>query len=422
MAKGQHTKQLWVYADWIELSGVKLMGILQAEQVRGKEVFSFAYDREWLEKGPALLLDPGLGFYAGPQYNQEEKPNFGLFTDSSPDRWGRVLMGRREALTARQQNEKPRTLMESDYLLGVFDLYRMGALRFKREQDGPFMDANEEMAAPPFTTIRTLEEASLQLENADAVEDADFAKWLKLLISPGSSLGGARPKASVIDPSGQLWIAKFPSRKDDWDTGGWEGVVNILAQKAGVNAAEGNARRFTQDYHSFLTKRFDREGTGRIHFASAMTLLGQTDGADAATDVSYLHLAEFIVRHGAQPDTDLEELWRRIVFNICVSNSDDHLRNHGFLLTPKGWILSPAYDMNPIPHSSGLHLNISEHSNALDLDLACEVAEQFRVQEEKREQIIEQVTKAASHWHEVAGKFGIPRGEIKKMDSAFTIK
>jgi len=420
MAKtGQHTKQIWVYADWIELGGVKLMGTLQAEQVRGKEVFSFAYDKQWLENAPALVLDPDLGFYSGPQYNQEEKPNFGLFTDSSPDRWGRVLMERREALTARQENRRSRSLMESDYLLGVFDLYRMGALRFKVEQEGPFMDADEEMAAPPFTTIRTLEEASLQLENADAIEDPAFAKWLKLLISPGSSLGGARPKASVVDPGGQLWIAKFPSRKDDWDTGGWEAVVNNLAQKAGVNVAEGNARRFTQDYHTFLTKRFDRKGKERIHFASAMTLLGQTDGADAATHVSYLHLAEFIMRHGAEPDADLEELWRRIVFNICVSNSDDHLRNHGFLLTPKGWILSPAYDMNPIPYSTGLNINISEHSNALDLNLAREVAEQFRVQEEKREQIIEQVTKATSFWHETAGKIGIPRSEIQRMETAF---
>jgi serine/threonine-protein kinase HipA len=420
MAKaGQYTKQIWVYADWIELGGVKLMGILQAEQVRGKEVFSFSYDKQWLESGYALALDSDLGFYAGPQYNREEKPNFGVFTDSAPDRWGRVLIERSEALTARQENRKSRPLTESDYLLGVFDLYRMGALRFKLEQEGPFLDAEGGMAAPPFTTIRTLEEASLQLEKVDAIENPAFAKWLKILISPGSALGGARPKASVVDLDGQLWIAKFPSRKDDWDTGGWEAVVNNLARKAHVNIAEGNARRFTQEYHTFLTKRFDRKGEKRIHFASALTLLGKIDGADAAANVSYLHLAEFIVRHGAQPEADLEELWRRIVFNICVSNSDDHLRNHGFLLTSKGWILSPAYDINPIPHSAGLNLNISEHSNALDVDLAREVAGQFRLQKAKRELIIEQVTKAVSHWHEIAGKIGIPRHEMQRMENAF---
>lgn len=313
-----HRKKIWVYADWVKSDDTMLMGILQSEPIRGKEIFSFSYDKNWLQSGPALILDPDLGLYSGPQYNREDKPNFGLFTDSSPDRWGRVLMERREALIARQEERKPRPLLESDYLLGVFDLHRMGGLRFKLEPEGPFLDADTDMAAPPFTKIRTLEEASLHLEDADNIEDRRFAKWLKLLISPGSSLGGARPKASVADPKGNLWIAKFPSRKDDRDMGGWETVVNDLAIKSGVTVAEGKAQRFTQDYHTFLTKRFDRQGTRRIHFASAMTLLGQTDGADAATGISYLHLAEFIMRYGAKPGADLEELWRRIVF-ISVS-------------------------------------------------------------------------------------------------------
>jgi serine/threonine-protein kinase HipA len=420
MAKVEkHSKQILVYADWIELGGPMFMGNLQAETVRGKEIFSFSYEKSWLEKGPALALDPDLGLYTGPQYSRDDKPSFGLFMDSSPDRWGKVLMERREALNARQEARRPRSLLESDYLLGVFDLHRMGGLRFKLEADGPFLDTDQEMAAPPFTTIRTLEEASLNLEDADAMEDARFAKWLKLLISPGSSLGGARPKASVADPGGNLWIAKFPSRKDDRDMGGWEMVVNYVGAKAGVNVAEGEAKRFTQDYHTFLTKRFDRQGTGRLHFASAMTLLGQTDRVDATAGVSYLQLAEFLMRYGATPTADLEELWRRIVFNICVSNSDDHLRNHGFLLTPKGWILSPAYDINPIPNSTGLNLNISEHSNALDLEVAREVAEQFRVNEKLRESIIEGVLEAVSHWHQIAARIGIPRNEIQRMENVF---
>jgi serine/threonine-protein kinase HipA len=270
------------------------------------------------------------------------------------------------------------------------------------------------------TFLRTLEEASLHLEKDDAAEDPAFAQWLNLLISPGSSLGGARPKASVADPNGELWIAKFPSRKDDRDIGGWETIVNEMATKSGISVAEGRARRFTQHYHTFLTKRFDRIGKGRIHFASAMTLLGHTDGVDAAAGISYLQLAEYIMRFGARPETDLEELWRRIVFNICVSNSDDHLRNHGFLLTPKGWILSPAFDINPIPFSTGLHLNISEQSNALDLELTREVAEKFRVNKNRRELIIIKVTKAVSHWRENAARIGISRGEIQSMESAFT--
>ena len=413
-------KPILVYADWQELAGTKLMGTLKAEQVRGKEVFSFSYDKDWLEKETSLLLDPDLGFYGGPQYNREEKSNFGLFTDSSPDRWGKVLMERKEAYEAKIEGRRSKVFFESDYLLGVFDLYRMGALRFKLEAGGPFLDDDHEMAAPPFTTIRTLEEASLHLEDADAMEDPKFARWLKMLFSPGASLGGARPKASVADPEGNLWIAKFPSRNDDRDTGGWEAVVNNMAGRAGVNVADGAARRFTHDYHTFLTKRFDRHKKERIHFASAMTMLGYTDGkADAMAGVSYLHIAEFIMRHGARPNQDLEELWRRIVFNICISNSDDHLRNHGFLLTPKGWILSPAFDINPIPNSTGLNLNISEHSNALDLDLAREVAELFRVQEEKREEIIEQVTGAVSNWHEIAAKIGISRSEMERIGKAF---
>lgn len=414
-----HTKQILVYADWTDVSGPTLMGTLQVQQVRGKEIFSFSYARDWLERGPALLLDPDLGLYSGPQYNSDEKTNFGLFMDSSPDRWGRVLMERREVLLAKQEERRPRPLLESDYLLGVFDLYRMGALRFKLHIDGLFLDANANMAAPPMTSLRTLEEASWQLEKHDAPENRAFPEWLNLLISPGASLGGARPKASVSDPKGGLWIAKFPSRNDESDIGGWEAVVNEMAIKADVLVAEGKARKLTQQHHTFLTRRFDRVGDKRIHFASAMTLLGFIDGTDAAAGVSYLHLAEFIMRYGAQPDADLEELWRRIVFNICVSNSDDHLRNHGFLLTSKGWILSPAFDINPIPLSTGLHLNISEQSNALDLELAREVAEKFRVHKDKREVIINKVTKAVRPWRELAARTGISRREMAIMESAF---
>ncbi|GAA4302965.1 HipA domain-containing protein [Compostibacter hankyongensis] len=417
-----HNKQIWVYADWLDLGSLMFMGMLKTEQVRGKEIFSFSYGKGWLDKGPALLvLDPDLGLYGGPQYSRDDKPNFGLFLDSSPDRWGRVLMERREALTARQEARKPRALMESDYLLGVFDRYRMGGLRFRLAEGGPFLDDNDRAAAPPMTSLRTLEEASLQLENEDAPDSPQFSQWLNLLMSPGSSLGGARPKASVADPAGELWIAKFPSKNDSHDMGAWEMIINELAVRSGLNIAEGYARRFTQNHHTFLTKRFDRRGEDRIHFASAMTLLGYNDGADAMSGASYLHLAEFIMRNGAGPDADLEELWRRIVFNIYVSNSDDHLRNHGFLLTSKGWKLSPAFDINPVPLSAGLSLNISEHSNALDPDLARDVAEKFRIREKKREVIIDKIDKAVKHWRKIAEGMGIARNEIQRMEDAFLV-
>lgn len=414
-------KHIHVYLDWLELSGIQKLGVLQAEQLRGKEVFSFSYNKEWLESGLAMLLDPELGLYGGAQYLRDNKPNFGLFTDSSPDRWGRVLMQRREALTARNENRKARPLFESDFLLGVYDHYRMGALRFRLTEDGPFLHDEKEMTVPPFTSIRTLEEASLRLEEHDNLDDPAFTHWLNLLISPGSSLGGARPKASVKDTDGNLWIAKFPSRNDERDIGAWEAVVHELALKAGLSAGEGIAKRFSQANHTFLTKRFDRMRDKRIHFASAMTLLGYSDGMDAGSGISYLHLAEFIMRQGAAPDRDLEELWRRIIFYILVSNSDDHLRNHGFLLTTKGWRLSPAFDINPTPGSTGLTLNITEHSNILDIDLARAVAEQFRIGPARREEIIATVTTSVNKWRIVAQRAGVSRREIEEMRDSFKV-
>jgi serine/threonine-protein kinase HipA len=246
-----------------------------------------------------------------------------------------------------------------------------------------------------------------------------MAGWLQILMAPGSSLGGARPKAGVSDQAGHLWIAKFPSKADDRDIGGWEQVVQRLAIRAGLGMAKGEARRFSHRYHTFLTKRFDREGPARIHFASAMTLLGPTDGPGARSGISYLQLAEFIMQHGARPNNDLEELWRRIVFSISVHNSDDHLRNQGFLLTARGWVLSPAFELNPTPHATGLSLNINENSNALDLDLAREVAERFRINEKSRESIIRKVLSAVGNWKDIAGQIGINRSEIHQMEDCF---
>jgi serine/threonine-protein kinase HipA len=241
-----------------------------------------------------------------------------------------------------------------------------------------------------------------------------------MLIAPGSSLGGARPKASVMDAKNNLWIAKFPSNFDDRDTGVWEIVVNDLAQKSGIQMAEAMIQKFSGRHHTYLTKRFDRTPTNkRIHFASAMTLLGHSDGIDYQDGVSYLHLAEFIMRNGAKVESDLEQIWRRIVFNICVSNTDDHLRNHGFLLTNQGWILSPAYDINPIETGTGLKLNISENDNALDLDLALEVAPFFRVNHPQAKRITEEIKTIVSTWQTVATKYKIGRNEQEMISRAF---
>ncbi len=409
--------EILVYADWEGLGGPNLMGVLSALHTKGQSVFSFAYEKKWLTKGQALNLDPDLQFFEGAQYLAAGKKNFGIFTDSSPDRWGRVLMARREAVLARTTGKKERALFEEDFLLGVFDSHRMGALRLKTEEGGSFLSGDDRFAVPPWASLRALENASLQLEK-DSLADQESLKWLNMLIAPGGSLGGARPKASITGPKGHLWIAKFPSAKDETDIGGWERVAHLLAESAGLDIAKGFAEKFSTKSHTFLSERFDRtEVNGRLHFASAMTLLGRSDGEEGA---SYLDLAAFITQHGAAPDKDLEELWRRIVFNISIKNTDDHLRNHGFILRPgSGWSLSPAYDVNPVHHGKGLTLNISETDNSLDFDLAMSVAKYFRVSNKKAGEIIDKIKHAVQGWQKIAEHLSLPKSEQGMMANAF---
>lgn len=423
MALQTNNVTIWVYAHWQGLQQPVLVGTLSAARTRGKEIFSFEYDAEWLKTNYRVQLDPDLQLFSGRQYLLGEKPNFGIFLDSSPDRWGRVLMKRKEAILARKEERKPNTLFESDFLLGVFDATRMGALRFKTSPDGEFLNNENDIAAPPFTSLRELEFASLQLEEDDnEIKDNKALQWLNLLMAPGSSLGGARPKASVTDTKSMLWMAKFPSKNDDRDIGAWEMLAHDLAAKAGINMAPAMIKKLNSIHHTFLNQRFDRTTKHeRVHFASAMTLLGYNDGADFQTDASYLELAEFIMRSGANVKADLAELWRRIIFNISIKNTDDHLRNHGFLLTPKGWILSPAFDVNPIPEGTGLTLNISEDDNSLDISLALEVAEYFRLNNKEAAQILKEVQQQVGKWRDVADFYKISKREQEMMESAFSI-
>lgn len=412
-------KEILVYADWRDLQETAQMGTLTVTSAKGKETFSYEYSDEWLKSGFSQMLDPDLQLYSGANYPRDEKINFGIFLDSCPDRWGRVLMKRREAMIAKKEDRKPKALLESDFLLGVFDEHRMGALRFKLQKDGPFLNDNKEMAAPPFASLRELEHASLQFEE-DNTDDPDYLKWINMLIAPGSSLGGARPKASVIDTSNNLWIAKFPSKNDDKDVAAWEMTVKELAVKSGINMSQSSIKRFSNKSHTYLTKRFDRAEKGeRIHFASAMTLLGHKDGEDS-NGASYLELAEFITRHSSSVEKDLEELWRRIVFSICVSNTDDHLRNHGFLLTANGWELSPAYDINPNEYGQGLSLNISLDDNSLDTNLALEVAGYFRLDNKKAKKIAGRIAESVRSWKEVATQCKISKLEQERMAEAFS--
>lgn len=411
-----------VWAHWAPLSRPVFVGTLFAAPSRGQEIFSFEYSADWLESRHAQCLDPSLALYKGVQYAPQGKDNFGTFLDSSPDRWGRLLMRRREAQAAREEKQKERPLRESDYLLGVYDDYRPGALRFRIAPEGPFLDDNRRFASPPWTSLRELEHASLELEKKDAEKKRNYSQWLQMLMAPGASLGGARPKASVIDEKGGLWIAKFPSSHDEFDIGAWEEVVCKLAAQSQVVIPRSLCRAFTRRHHTFLVKRFDRtDRRERIHFASAMTLLQRSEGDDASTGASYLELAEFLMRQGAEPDRDLEQLWRRIVFFICVSNSDDHLRNHGFLLQPGGWRLAPAYDMNPVATADGLRLNISETDNAQDLGLVREVAPYFRIKSSRALEIIREVTASVKGWRKLAKSLGISMSEIERMTSAFRV-
>lgn len=418
MAASNTKKEIQVYAHWQGLKEPSLMGMLSVSLAKGKESFSFEYTDAWLKSGFSQTIDPDLQLYSGAYYPRDDKPNFGIFLDSCPDRWGRVLMQRREAAVAKQEGRTVKKLLEPDFLLGVYDGYRMGALRFKLDDNGPFLNDNKEMAVPPWTSLRELEHASLKFEE-DNTGDPEYFKWVTMLIAPASSLGGARPKASVMDEHNNLWIAKFPSGNDDKDVAAWEMVANQLAINAGLNIAEGKLQKFNNRYHTYLTKRFDRTANNeRIHFASAMTLLGHADGDDAA-GASYLELMEFISRHGAAVEKDLEELWRRIVFSICIKNTDDHLRNHGFLLTDKGWLLSPAYDINPNEYGKGLSINITDTDNSLDLDLAREVAGYFRLADEKVDSIIQEISTVVKDWKKIAATYKISNAEQERMSAAF---
>ncbi len=412
-------REIEVWADWQDLTAPCRVGVLTATPSRGKEVFAFTYDDAWLSHRDRVTLDPSLELYRGPQYATDARDNFGAFLDSSPDRWGRVLMRRREAHRAREEDRKPRTLLESDFLLGVFDGHRSGGLRYRLAPEGPFLDDDAELASPPWTSLRELEHVSRALEREGVEDDPAYGRWLKMLLAPGRSLGGARPKASVRGPDGDLWIAKFPSRDDPHDIGAWEWIAHTLATRAGVVTSPARCQRFgpARGHHTFLTRRFDRVAEQRRHFASALTMLDKRDGEHG----SYLELAEFIAQRGLHPARDLEQLWRRICFSVCVSNLDDHLRNHGFLLEPRGWSLAPAYDINPVPLGDGLTLDISETDNAQELDLVREVAPHFRIKPRDVTTIVAEVTTAVRSWPELATSLGLSRSAQDQMARAFRV-
>lgn len=410
-------KVIYVYDDF-SFDKPILLGKLYVDVIKQGEIYSFEYDKEWLTNNKMTIsLDPEFQPFAGRQF-PNGKNIFGLFADSSPDRWGRMLMNKRERIQAENEGRKPQKLYDSDYLLGVYDETRMGGIRLKLDVGGEFLSDDKESATPPWTALRTLEEASRNFEKDEGVTD----KWIKQLIKPGSSLGGARPKATIVDTNGLLWIAKFPSKNDEVDSGAWEKVVHDLARMCGLNVPESKLEKFSKLGSTFLVKRFDRDGEKRIHFASAMTLLGKTDGASAEDGSSYLDIAGFIKANGANPKSDLIELWKRIIFNMAVTNTDDHLRNHAFILSKNGWILSPLFDVNPVPYGEELSLLVDSEDNSINIDLAIKTAPRFGILEKEAVKYSEEILAIVrDNWESLAKEYGLTRGQIENMRPAFSV-
>jgi len=398
-----------------------LLGELSYESLRGSDSYGFTFHEDWLKKHGNLFLSDDVNNYPGKQYTQPVNDIFGCFSDALPDRWGRTLLNRREQLLATEEKRPIRRLTSFDYLLGIDDFSRMGGFRFKTSLDNDFINTSNVLRTPPLADIRELIYASNEIENSEANNQLSDLKWLEQLIQPGTSLGGSRPKASVIDTDNRLSMAKFPSRNDEYDMGLWEHFSHQLAKAAGIHAASTRVLSTNDPYHTLLSRRFDRTEAGkRIHVASAMTLLGLSDGDNASTGHGYLDIVDFILQGCTDVETNLRELYRRVAFNICIGNTDDHFRNHSFLLTAKGWTLSPAYDMNPTlnDHQS---LLISPTSNKADLTLLQDACESYLLNKNVATTIISEVITTVKAWEPLAIRSGITKRDRDYLKKHFKV-
>lgn len=412
-------KKLYVFADFDWLKEPRLVGELSYESLRGSDSYGFCYSNEWLKDYGSLFLSDDLNNYPGQQYTAHDKDIFGCFSDALPDRWGRTLINRREQILAKDEKRPVRRLSSFDYLIGIEDFSRMGGFRFKESMDGDYINASETLRIPPLTDIRELIAASSEIEKSEEEDQLPEMRWIAQLVQPGSSLGGARPKVSVLDENKNLCIAKFPSRKDDYDVGLWEHFSHLLAKNAGINVAETRVISTSEKYHTLLSRRFDRRADcKRIHFASAMTLLGLNDGDNANTGHGYLDMVDFILQNCTNVEDNLKELYRRVAFNICIGNTDDHFRNHGFLLTAKGWTLSPAYDMNPTLNEYQ-SLLINNSTNKSDLNELLNSCEEYMLPKQSTQQIISEVLNAIKEWGALATKLGIAKSEQERFAVVF---
>ena len=399
-------------------SQTEKVGTLGYDSIRGNATYQWEYDSQWLKEHRKTILSADLLNAGGPQYASERL--FGFLQDAMPDRWGRRLIEKRERLLATQESRAPRHLTDIDYLLQIDDTTRMGALRLR--QDDQYLGTEyADEPVPPLAYLREFVDMAQEYERQDMQGCTVREEWLLNLYKQGSSLGGARPKANVRDTDGSLWIAKIPSVSDDYDVALWEYFAHKMASLSGIEVPD--MRLLTlpgQRFHTLLSKRFDRQGDARIHYASSMTLTGLHDGADANTGNGYLDIVDAIIGNIGvfQPQAALEQLYRRIAFSIVIGNHDDHFRNHGFLLTEKGWVLSPAFDVNPSDFDTQ-SLLISRNSNESSLQELLAAAGDYMLSTEIASKIIDEVCATMRSWRSVARQCGISPSEQSRFAHRF---
>jgi serine/threonine-protein kinase HipA len=413
-------EKIYVYANFDFLKQTEEIGTLSYERVRGNDHFAFEFSREWLSRHGDMILSGDVMNVRGIQHPRQGNSVFGFVKDSFPDRWGQILLDRRERLTAQQEQRPVRNLSNYNYLVDIEDLTRIGGIRYSTEKNGTFINSNSRYCVPPLENLRALCDACQNIESAEERNELPEQRWLDQLVDPGSSLGGARPKANVMDTDGRLYVAKFPSKKDLEDTELIEHFSHVLAHKAGINVADTRVILISKGRHLLLSERFDRTSEGkRRHFASAMSLLGLDDGSGASTGNGYLDMVDFIVRNCTDVQKNLHQLYRRVAFNVLFGNTDDHFRNHGFLLTPKGWTLSPAYDINP---STKTHqcLLINENTELSDINALQDSCESYMLSREDASDIIHEVTGVIKDWEKIALENQIPVSILEQYQDRWT--
>lgn len=410
-----------MYADFDFLEQAELIGLLSYDRVRGNDHFSFEFSRDWLRHHGNIILSGDVMNVFGRQYPRQSSSVFGFVKDSFPDRWGRLLLDRRERMMAQEEERPIRTLNNYDYLVGIEDLNRMGGIRYSKTEGGTFINAEPQYGVPPMESLRALCDACGEIETAEEHGLLPEQRWLDKLVNPGSSLGGARPKANVVDTDGRLFVAKFPSKKDLEDTELIEHFSHIMAREAGISVANTRVVTITKGRHLLLSERFDRTMDGkRRHFASAMSLLGLDDGCGASTGNGYLDIVDFIVQGCTDVQKNLHELYRRAAFNILFGNTDDHFRNHGFILTQKGWTLTPAYDINP---STKTHqcLLINDQTEESDINALLRSCESYLLQHSDAVAIIKEVATVVKDWERIATLHKIPLRTLEAYKTRWDI-